>query len=272
MSDGAAPPAVPKPANVEAATVQIVRVVADDPYMGIERLDQDEVMTIKKELVAKRLSVINGEYAHSADSVDMCLAAREFETGAGVEIAEATTRLFKLDEGDTRTWKWVAEVRGANYHAGSGVRGGYHLGMGDHAYNLIRRVNGVPTITDEPDPFSERKAVRIAQKKAKMLCLGDERLKVWEMMMRKFIDQTEITPADQRRIDEAREKMGVARAKQRATQPEAPPSERPWGPGGPTQKQVDYARSLGMTVTEGMTWQEVSALIDEGKKKRGGGA
>ena len=272
--------AVAEPRKIERAdgqTVEIITINAADAYLAVERLDKEELEVVSREVHSRRIyPTRGGGMALSADSVDACLAARESDSDLGVDMQLPQVELFREDPEDKKTWMWIADIRGANYNTKTGVRSGNTVGTGENPYNQERIVvlerdkkTGKATktetvITDDPDPFGRRKAIRIAQKKVKMLCLGDMRLKEWEVRERRFLNASrKVTPADAARIEESRATMGVAQGEADAAQP--------------SEKQLSFARMLTekghMTEAyEGKTKAEVSKLIDEAVKRRDGKA
>ena len=163
--------------------LEVVKVQAADPFMAVEALDAEEAERAGTEVARKRIYEVNGVPAHSADSIDACLNARELEESLGIEIETPTYTLMKdIDPEDDKTWKWVAFVRGANYNIVTGVRAGWQVGQGDAPYYMTHK-DGSMSI----DPFGWRKAIRIATKKVKMICLGDRRLKEWMVKTQKMI-------------------------------------------------------------------------------------
>jgi len=205
--------------------IEVVKVQATDPFMAVEELDKEAAERVGHDVAKKRLYEVNGELAPSADSIDAACVAREIELGIGIEMAEPTWRLFKdINPDDDTTWIWQATVRGANYDIKNGIRAGYNVGVGDAPYYMAKKDG-----TKVKDYFGYRKAVRIAEKKVKMICLGDKYLRAWHertLKMLKDARKSDTAPRaeDMEAIRAARRQMGHPEGgPSAATTSESPP-------------------------------------------------
>jgi len=205
--------------------IEVVKVQATDPFMAVEQLDAEAAERVEHEVAKKRLYEVNGELAPSADSIDAAVAARELELGIGIEMADASWSLFKdIDPNDDKTWVWQATVRGANYDIKNKVRAGYNIGFGDAPF-YMKMKDG----TMVKDYFGYRKAVRIAEKKVKMICLGDKYRRAWHertLKMLKAARKSDTAPRaeDMEAIRAARRQMGVPEGGPSAASESPPPA------------------------------------------------